>query len=1225
MKKRFVIWAIALTIFAGLDLYLWQWQHAPTRLGVITDQDIAEATKQLGGETEIPAPVTITPIDLKRPMRLAIGSLGGSDDDQNRILEDMVLAELTGVAGLDLVERQSLEAVLHEQNLTVSHLVRAADAVRVGRLLRADWFLLGTGANISGTNFIVVRLVDSHTGIMRDAGVFSTDGSPVKLAADLTEFVRQCRQDAANPKPKVYLAIGTFQDVSLNNRQAAFPTQLRAYLTAAYQEAGVSLLEREAADVLYREMQLDLVGLTENGATNPPSPLQSAYWLVNGDYQSYETTNFQVEVSLRIHRMLGRASKQTIRGPTNQSLFAMIKVAIDTKMKQDASPMLLSLANEANAQMQAGKELAGGGLVYLSGFEEIDDQEFARRQRNAEEAIQAFETVLLLQPTNREAKVRLAACFRNQTIARVGDSRNLYREILREPVQDKWVDFAQGALINSFQWSNPAEKEQWFAAAVLDETNTAAAGFFRQQALELGKERPANGSTEAVKLAEDKLLTTIRNEWGGRPHQAITLNDFYNMFSAYVDSYGTNRASAAKRLDELLPEMRQMATNYQPHLLACVVSFQVETNTSVLAEFEQSFDQCCEHPERMTKPQLYFFLTAGIDSQCVNLKLFQLAEKVSKGNMRAVAAGYVHGAGEDGRMGLAFAFMNNGRWEEALDIFESYSNMPVLMQNYGPWGSGSRPVLTEHWAADCRAKLDLPAVRDSREFMMGRTPVALCSCSSFTVEETGVWVATGNQLLRLDLDLKTNLIVNLPKGADTSITTLDVGTDKIWIGTEGDGLIEFDKASRQCRRLTVADGLLMNEICSTCLADDALWIGYGYKGDFAYWGDSHGNAGGIGYLNLSTHQLVSFSPSLAKGVDAIAHVNDVSYTQPVDQPPRRAVVAIAAGHSGDIWFVIRNGGSHRFQSRSNIWTAVPQLPAASCLTIHGDQLYAGQFRGLSGDDQGPLLGLRTFDFRNLEWRDFKAAAGLPRNAISALAADGSDLWVGGMGYLARVDLARGDIKKFAYIPAHHVDKIQVGGGYVWAQYDGYLYRTPVAIADNSDSSSSGKSQHEFLQGNFGKFVPFQFLKGANGAAVLQHLNVRDNLFERDGMFYCGFKFTIPTWTDGNLKLMYVLAKTEAQKNFVADHMDSQILSEDGPSQILYEHYRETLTSHPQLQAQFPYTTSLTTQTFDIKRLEPGKTYGIWFEFNKPALPDIAVAITINSPRGTNEFGILPMR
>lgn len=629
MKKRFIIWIFVLAAFAGLSMFLWQRQQMPIRLNRITDKDIAAAVKKLGGGTELPAPATVTPIDLKRPMRLAIGGLGRGDDEQNRQLEDLVLTDLTGAAGLELVERRSLDKVLQELNLSISHLVRAQDAVRAGKLLKADWFLLGTGANINGTNFLVVRLVDSRTGILRDAAVFSTDGSPVKLAAGIAGFVRQSRQDAAAPKPKVYLAIGTFQDLSLNNRQAAFPTQLRAYLTAAYQKSGVILLEREAADVLYQEVRLDLAGLTENGGTNPPAPLQSAYWLVDGDYQSYETTNFEVEVALRIHRMFGRATKQTLRSPPDQRLFANIKNAIDTRMRQDSSPILLSLASEASEQMLAGKELARlrvqyNWLSYYRGnpvvapvavvqirrYEEAtDQQDFARFRRNAEEAIKAFETVLLLEPTNREAKVCLAVCYCDPVIASLDKARNLYREVIEYPVQDVWTGAAEQGLLWTFSQWNPDEKTRWFAAAALQNTNSALDAFYQQNAT---NDAAMDSSDEkAVALVETQQLQRIRSckqylDGGTGSNYSpgfVYSSDFGldQLFTAFSDDNSRDR-----ELAKFLPKMESEFPELAPHLAAAVLKCVRNTNSPVVAEFQKQLEWCLTHTNQIYHPETFW-------------------------------------------------------------------------------------------------------------------------------------------------------------------------------------------------------------------------------------------------------------------------------------------------------------------------------------------------------------------------------------------------------------------------------------------------------------------------------------------------------------------------------------------------------------------------------------------------------------------------------------------
>ena len=136
----------------------------------------------------------------------------------------MLTAELTGAKGLELVERQSLDKVLREMAMNLSGLVRARDAVRAGKLLRAEWFLLGTTAKVNGRDSLVVRIVDARTGIMRDGTVFTSEGEPTRLAGELAAFVRQSRKAAAEARPRLYLAIGAFEDLSLNNRQAAFPS-----------------------------------------------------------------------------------------------------------------------------------------------------------------------------------------------------------------------------------------------------------------------------------------------------------------------------------------------------------------------------------------------------------------------------------------------------------------------------------------------------------------------------------------------------------------------------------------------------------------------------------------------------------------------------------------------------------------------------------------------------------------------------------------------------------------------------------------------------------------------------------------------------------------------------------------------------------------------------------------------------------------------------------------
>ena len=456
------------------------WLEPPQRDKGISQKDIVETLNRLGRLSANPPPVYV-PIDLKRPVRFAIGTLGFGGNEQNGAMQDLLLARLTGAPGLELVERQSVESILHELNLSMAGLVRAKDAVRVGKLLKVDWFLLGTEAKIAGTNSLVLRIVDARTGVMRDAAVFSAERPPTEIAANVAEFVRESRTSAATNRPRVFLAIGAFKDIGMSAQQAAFPMQLRSYLTTAYRGTNVILLEREVIDALFQEARLDLAGLTEGSEANAPRQIQSAYWLVNGVYQSYETTNSEVELVVEVTRVFGRFQQFSFRGKSDAGLFGRVKNTIDWQIKTNAS-VWPTPNSEARAQLAIGKELADIDPIFPTGYRQESEAEAARRQHNVEEAIRAFETVLLLEPTNREAKLYLAGCRWARDFSYLDEARDTYREIIEQPVPDNSTSIAKQALHYSFQWSSPNEKAKWFRSACERATSSPMFEFYRQEA-----------------------------------------------------------------------------------------------------------------------------------------------------------------------------------------------------------------------------------------------------------------------------------------------------------------------------------------------------------------------------------------------------------------------------------------------------------------------------------------------------------------------------------------------------------------------------------------------------------------------------------------------------------------------------------------------------------------------------------------------------------------------
>ena len=177
------------------------------------------------------------------------------------------------------------------------------------------------------------------------------------------------------------------------------------------------------------------------------------------------------------------------------------------------------------------------------------------------------------------------------------------------------------------------------------------------------------------------------------------------------------------------------------------------------------------------------------------------------------------------------------------------------------------------------------------------------------------------------------------------------------------------------------------------------------------------------------------------------------------------------------------------------------------------------------------------------------------------------------------------------------------------------------------SSAEIEADHrsQFLQKNFSKFVRVQFQKGDTTVAVIQNLRTKDNSFEYAGFYYCGFQFTVPEWLDGDFQWMWLLAKSKQQKDFFAHNNAWYIIPQRGSSKGFDNFSTKPVAEYPRLKQQFPYTVNLMTQNLDKNRLEPGRTYGIWFRFQEQDVPDIAFSMTISSDRGAKEFGLLPLR
>lgn len=1095
MKKRLLLCAGSLVVLGGLGWLGLTWSNERSAdLPAPSAKEMPWGAAALAS-TLVPEP----PLPPSRVVRLAIGGLGFPDDHQNQLLGDLLTAQLAGAKGLELVDRQSLGKVLRELELNLSGLVRPKDAVRVGKLLRAEWFLLGTSATIGGTNSILVaRVVDARTGIMRDVGVFSPAKAAPALAAELAGFVRRTREGASGAKPRTFLGVGTLTDVGLNRRQEEFPQQLRAYLTQAYQASEVTLLERDQVSTLLQEVHLDLAGLTDGATTNAPQPMQSAFWLVNGFYQSFGSSGEEVELVLQLNRAFGGSTNFSLHGLPEAPFFQRVKAAIDTTMAQ-ASPTLLapSWISELRHQLAMGEQLwrtATGG-VELGFFEmqrlpDLREQDYTKRRGYLTEAARAFETALLLEPDNGEARFYLSACFCEESFGRYADGVAELRSLAGSSAKGEWPQRARVALgyLYGVGLQDEREAARWFTEAATHARNARVAATWQGMAqLHLSRAAQKEASdrgdadTNATSRAalEDKLLGGIESSHNVLKGHGGGIDASYGV-AAFVGSYGTNRAAAARHLVELLPTLKQKYPDMVPHLLGSVLSFQPDTNTVLLAEFRASVAGCVEHPEQVLGCQKYFnYLLYGPYDWCLAQKLYPLAlDLVEAKRQAALRQPEIKFTGQD-KVRLAFIYLRQEDWRHALSVFEELGDTAVVMEADGPWGKWGKPFLPDRQGALCREKLGLPQPANAGLFALDKACLCLHTPSSFTAAPDGLWVGIGAKLLQLGFDLHTNKVVSLPisgyQAWSGGIKTVCVGPEKVWVGTAQEGLVEYNKASGQCRQLTDKHGLLLNDISALYLQNNTLWIGYG----------NH-SAGGLGTLDLATGHISGFTPKLPANPLAGASAD------PLDGPPRHAVSGLTLGLPGELWMLVSERGLCRYRIPQNTWDTVVfrNGVSAKCFGVYGDRLLAGlsvnQIRLLienerrAGDTNAPgrterivtdeeeaqwwadpalrrrirgsIVGnvpfradLRVRSLTEERWQPLSETCALPLPP-EVMEIVGSDLWLGGPGYIAVVDLTQKKLRARCSVAANSVERLQVAGGYLWAQFDWHLHKVPLSAA-----------------------------------------------------------------------------------------------------------------------------------------------------------------------------------
>jgi len=321
-------------------------------------------------------------------------------------LVSLLEVKLSQKQGIQLLERAEIDKLLQEQQLSVAGLLQRHSAVKVGRLLRVDAFLLlSTEADKdqkqNGSKLLRVRLVETAHGLRLLDSFEEPDG------AKLEDTVKRITEKVIAAVPKIMLPPGEaipvgivdIHRVQLSERYQWLARALPAMLSARLsKELRIIMLEREDLKILHDETLL-----TEGEDTE----FWSSGVLIDGYLRPSRAKDIEMQLSLR------QASGKEITGFTVLVEPNEPSVAID-KAATRIIPKLLNAPPSASWQPKQEAE------------EFFRQGQLLRSHKRHKDALPPLETAHALQP---DCVFYTGAVFGNEWEARTLKKGSFYSDL----------------------------------------------------------------------------------------------------------------------------------------------------------------------------------------------------------------------------------------------------------------------------------------------------------------------------------------------------------------------------------------------------------------------------------------------------------------------------------------------------------------------------------------------------------------------------------------------------------------------------------------------------------------------------------------------------------------------------------------------------------------------------------------------------------------------------
>jgi len=181
----------------------------------------------------------------------------------------------------------------------------------------------------------------------------------------------------------------------------------------------------------------------------------------------------------------------------------------------------------------------------------------------------------------------------------------------------------------------------------------------------------------------------------------------------------------------------------------------------------------------------------------------------------------------------------------------------------------------------------------------------------------------------------------------------------------------------------------------------------------------------------------------------------------------------------------------------------------------------------------------------------------------------------------------------------------------------------LLMAGTTAARADADGFRKFLADSRDQFKEVELRRGTPPFSVIHDLAPATKPVEFEGKFFTGFRFMMPEWLDGPLVWLFTIPGPEAEVDRAKPGYRWFLVPEEGSAKITIQGSRYYNKTFPKFRELFPGCESFTQQFIYQEGLVPGKRHLMWFSFPTREIPPIRFALTVWSPRGQAELGMLP--